>query len=284
MFHLLMMYFCIYKYSRMKKDQLNIRISPEDKETLAAATEKLEQQTGQKLDASKTIRESIRRVAEEKPDLFFVNRPAIREIDRNIGSGLIKLQKVLDEFLAVAGKPITLDELQPLYGTGRKDYGVVDREGLKALVISRLVEGKRTSVGGIQLSEEMLKSMIILPDLTALIDSASQLYDVPMVALRDVFYWNAYEIRDGKAVVITDMVEIIKGSFRASATTKAEKKKLTRVRAICRALDAFIADKDVPIEKINMTGICYYDYETGRFEPSEQYVLFGLTPRLIFET
>jgi hypothetical protein len=78
----------------------------------------------------------------------------------------------LNEFQAFTGSLITLAELQLLFGTGRRDSGIVNIEALKKLVITKLVQGKSTSVGGSQLSEEMIKSMMIIPELTALKDAA----------------------------------------------------------------------------------------------------------------
>ena len=119
----------------MKKNQLNIRVSPEDKETLAAATEKLEQQTGQRLDASKTIRESIRRVAEDKPDLFFANRPALRDLSINLESGRVQLQKIVD-YCKEIGIAVTLNEIESWFGSGRKTLMVTNREAITESVTS----------------------------------------------------------------------------------------------------------------------------------------------------
>jgi len=232
---------------------------------------------------SRVILHSVKTFAEQEPDLFYINRTCIEAVSLNVEQGRARLQAIIDEFLKVVGKPITIDELSRLYGTGRTNAGIVDQAALKELVISKLVQGKDTTVGGLKLSEEMLKSLLIVPDLTELMDAAQQLTDLPMVNYKDVFYWSVYTLdADGKVSVLPAQVELIFDQFRGYAVTPDQRSKLAKVKTLCRVLDVFIADKDVSGDKLNISGLVHYDNLSGRMEPSEQYVLYGLEKSLIF--
>ena len=257
----------------MKTDQINLRTSPEDRELIKQAAKKL--QPGQKHNTSKTIRTAVELAANQVPDLFFINRAAIRHIDKNIVQGQINLQSFISEFQAVAGKLSTLDEVQGLFGKGRYKFGVADHDAIKELVINKLVEGKSTEIGGLILSEAMLKSLVVLPDLAAVFDSADRVFNVPMVLFQERFYWNCYAITEGKLIILPEEVEKIKNQYRCYAETAHERQKLAKVRKLCRVLDSFI-DGSISPEKLDIRNVCYFEPESGRFEPSECYVKYGL--------
>jgi len=264
----------------MKNDQINVRTSPEDKETLKKASQKLEQETGEKHDTSKTIRESVRRVAEETPDLFFVNRPALRDLSINLESGRVMLQKIVD-YCNEIGISVSIDKIESWFGTGGKSLMVANREAITETVISGLLIIQTEKYPGLKFN----RSQIVLPDLTPLYETAEQLIFIPDVNYREVgLLWNCYNLdREGKVCIDITKVELVQNQYRAYAVTAEHKSRLARVRTLCRALNAFIADKDVPVENVVLKAITYFDQEAGRFEPSEQFVLYGLTPRLISE-
>jgi hypothetical protein len=259
----------------MKSDQINLRTSSEDRELIKQAAKKL--QPGQKQNVSKTIRAAVELVANQVPDLFFINRPAIRDIDKNIEQGRAKLQVVINEFNAVTGKTLTIDELQKFVFDGRSKYMVPNYDYIREQVTTKLIEGKSGEIVGLQLSEAKLRELVVIPDLSLLMEAVKDIGNVSMVMFREMFYWNAYQISDGKVIIIPEQVELIKNQFRCYAETAQERQKLVKVRNLCRILDSFIEDSISP-EKLNIAGLCYFDLESGRFEPSEQYIKFGLTP------
>jgi hypothetical protein len=265
----------------MKTNRIGLRTSKTDNLNLGKAAKKLHEQTGEKHNASKTIRTAIELAANQEPELFLINRPAIRDIDLNISQGQTNLQSFISEFQAVAGKPLTLDEVQGLFGEGRYKFGVADHNAIKELVINKLVEGKSTVVGGLKLSESMLKSLVVVPDLEHLFEIADKVFKITMVLFQEQFYWNCYSIADVKVIIVPEQVEQIKNQFRCYAETAQERQKLARVKNLCRVLDSFLTDIISP-EKLNLAGICYFDPESSRMEPSEQYVKYGLTPTFKF--
>jgi hypothetical protein len=265
----------------MKTDQLNLRTSPEDKALLKKAAKKWQSETGRKSMISRVVLNSVKEYAEAEPEMYFCNRVAIRQVEQNISQGQINLQSFISEFQAVAGKPLTLYEVQGLFGEGRYKFGVADHNAIKELVINKLVEGKSTVVGGLKLSESMLKSLVVVPDLEHLFEIADKVFKIPMVLFQEQFYWNCYEITNAKVIIVPEQVERVKNQFRCFAETAQERQKLARVRNLCRVLDSFIDGKSISPEKLNIMGVCYYDAESNRFEPSEKFIK-GLTPNFKF--
>jgi hypothetical protein len=212
----------------------------------------------------------------ERPELFFINRSAIRQIEQNIVQGQTNLQSFISEFQSVTEKPINFYEAQGLFGTGRTKFGVADHDAIKELVINKLVEGKSTSVGGLLLSESILKSLVVLPDLNPLFEIADNVFNIPELVYQERFYWNCYQITDGKVIIIQEQIEQIKNQFRCYAETLEERQKLAKVRNLCRTLDSFLTDTKISPEKLNIKEVCYFDAESNRFEPSEYYVKYGL--------
>lgn len=233
---------------------------------------------GRKPNASKTIRAAVELAANHEPELFLVNRPAIRQIDKNIEAGRDKLQTVINEFKAVTGKVLTMVELQTFVEGSRRRYLAPKFETIRELVITKLIEGKGGEVAGIQLSEAKLRELVILPDLTNLMAAVEDVVNVPEVNYQEIFYWHCYHVAEGKVTIIPEQVEQVKNQYRCFAMTSQERTKLSRVKGLCNSLNTFIEDTDLTPSpsRLDVKGVCYYDPESRRFEPSEQYIKFGL--------
>lgn len=266
----------------MKNKRIDLRTSETDTLYLDRAEKNLEEQTGQKQNTSKTIRAAVQQLAENKPDLFFINRPALRDMDKNIEQGRARLQAVINEFLKVTGKYMTIAELQNCVSGLRRNFLAPNNEFVRELVITKLIEGKSSEIVGLQLNEAKLRELVVIPDLSDLLAAVEQIMFLPMVNYQEVFYWNCYSVTDGKVIINPEEVEKVKDLFRCYADTPEHKKKLSLVRGLCEYLNKFLTDKSLSPEKLNIPGVCYYDAESKRFEPSEQYVKFGLTPTLTF--
>jgi hypothetical protein len=180
------------------------------------------------------------------------------------------------------GKPITMNEIQKMFGTSQKKFMVLDRHSLKELIIDKMLAGQSKSVGNLKLDESGLRSLIIVPDLENLFEVGDRVFEVPMVAYRDVFYWQVYEINEGQIVIIPNEVEKVKNQFRASAETPHELKKLSKVRDICKKFDMLLEGEIIDPEKLNVKGLLYYDSESGKFEPDQQFIKYGLQKTLVF--
>lgn len=262
---------------RTKDKRIDLKASAEDEKMLQKAASIMGETK-----VSKVIFNSVKNFAEQEPELFFCNRVAIRQVDQNIESGRVKLQSVQDEFLKITGKELTIHELQTLVSDSRSRYLAPNGDVIRELVITKLIDGKASEIQGIQLSEAKLREFVVIPDLSDLMIAIEQIMNVPEVNFREVFHWNAYEAIEGKISVIPVQVEMIKDSFRFYASTPSERQKLAKVRNLCETLTKFLDDKSIPPEKLNFDGVCYFDPESNRFEPSEQYVKFGITRPIIF--
>jgi len=242
---------------------------------LEKAAKRLHKQTGEKQNTSKTIRTAVELAANQEPELFFCNRVALRQVDTNIEAGRAMLQTIIDQCQTI-GVPVSIDEIQSWYGFGRSNLMVKNTEAIREMLMSKLFDVQRIKYPGLQFSRDN----VLIPDLTELMEAAGKLIYIPEVAYREVgVCWNCYQVADGKVIILPEQTELIKNQFRAYATTPEQRAKLARAKTLCRALDAFVGDKDVQPEKLNIIGLCYFDPESGRYEPSDQYIKFGLTPK-----
>lgn len=254
----------------MKSNRISVRVGAEEAELLQKARAKLARD-GKKQTITKTVRAGLEKIAampDDRPVLFFIDRVNIKRIDENIAKGLELIQVVLDEFKAVAGVPVELTELRKLYGTGRSSWMVANHIAIQELVESKLFNIQQKKYPDLLIHKDNLK----LPDLTQLFDKAQNLMSVPMVAYKDVFFWQCYEIIDGKAEVIPEEVEAVKDQFRASAITPEERHRLGIIMDLVTALDKFLDFKSVNPEKLTIPGVVIYDAEANRFAPGERFV------------
>jgi hypothetical protein len=274
----------------MKKgEQINLKTTPADLETLEKARQKLSAQTGKQETVSKTIRKGLEHLANnlpgDRPDLFYLDRVNINKLQTNIETGLLRLSKVLTEFEKVAGEPITLDELQPVYGTGRLNSGIVNSDALREIVVDKLFDQQQKQYPTLQFSRENIR----VPDLTELMNAATVLTDIPAIIFhpmfnnRDTFLWHCFSVDEsGKVILNQEAIENVKDIFRAAAITPTEKKRLGLVRELCTVLNKFLDDKSTPPEKLNIAGVCFYESAANRYFPAEQFVKYGLSKPLIF--
>lgn len=254
----------------MKESRISLRVGTEETELLQKARVKLSRD-GKKQTITKTVKAGLEKIAampDERPVLFFVDRVNIQRVDENIAKGLELLQMVLDEFKAVAGVPVELSELEKLYGTGRSNWMVANLVALQELVESKLFDIQQQKYPDLRFNRDNLR----VPDLTQLFDKAQNLMFVPMVAYKDVFFWQCYRTINGKAEIIPEKVEAVKNQFRASAITPEEKSRLGLVMDLVKALDKFLDYKPVNPEKLTIPGVVIYDAEANRFAPGERFV------------
>ncbi len=258
----------------MKTDQINIRASKADKALIEKAGKKLHNETGKKPMTSRVIMRSIESYVEHKPDLFFVNRQAIREIDNNIRVGQIMLQEFVNELSAcLPGLVICIEDIEPLFGRSRLKLMVADHDRIRDFVIEKLFIKQQANYPGLKFTRDSID----LPDLTKVFLAADSLINIPEVQFREVgLFFGAYLIEGGIVSVIPSKVEQIKDQYRCYAITPDEKQKLTKARALCETLSLFVTDEKFPPERLNIQGICFWDDEAGRFEPVERYVKYTL--------
>jgi hypothetical protein len=256
-----------------KDKRIDLKASAQDELLLQKAASKMMAETGGKVNVSKVLFHSVKEYVSQEPELFFCNRNAIRQAEQNIEAGREKLQAVIDQCRAI-GVSVTIGQVQGWFGTGRGSFMVANEQAIRETVVSLLLEKQLDKYPGLQFTRDN----VAVGDLEPLFETAREIIYLPDVNYREVgVYWSSYSISEGRVSVIPEEVEKVKEQFRCYATTTEQREKLARVKTLCRALDAFMKGKDVPYDNIALRGICYYDSETGRYEPSEQYIRFGLT-------
>jgi hypothetical protein len=266
------------KSPKDKTKRIDLRASDADQEILRAAAAKL----GAK-NLSKTILTSVENFINAELETFFVNRPALKQCDLNIEKGRAGLQLFIDVFYEACGKLLTLTEAQSLFSMSVKRWGVADKNAIKELVITKLLEGKSTVIGGIELSETKLRELVILPNLEPLFEASDAVFNVPWVNYKEQFYWHAYQIQDNQVSIIPGEVEKVKAQFRCTAETPHQLQKLAKAKKLCQDLNAILDGEVFSPTKLEIPGLCYYDSESKKYEPSENYVLYGLQETQVFK-
>jgi hypothetical protein len=258
----------------MRNKRLEVRASESDFQALTIAKANLEQMTGKKQNASKTVRAAVKMAAENKPVLFFCNRNAIRDVDNNINTGQGLLQALVDELIKAApGINFTITDISRWFGASRNNFMVENPGAIREFVISELFEMQRGKYPGLQFTREN----VIVPDLSEVFEAASKIISVPSVNWRETgIFWSAYEIAGGTVTVIPAKAEEIKNQFRCYAETPEERQRLSKVRELCERMNAFIKGESFDPARLNLPDVCHYDHDSGRFEASEMYVKFSL--------
>ena len=258
----------------MKNKSLELRTSESDITSLTIATKNLERMTGKKQNASKTVRAAVKMAADNKPDLFFVNRVAIRQVDANIEQGKMMLQRLFDALApSLPDIEVSISDIAAWFGRSRLNFMVADHESIRQFVIDKLFRLQRNRYPGLQFNRENVQ----IPDLSEIFATADKLIDITEIQLMEVgVYWQCYEVASNKITVLQDKVEQVKNRFRCYATTPEEKRKLSKVRVLCDQLSAFVKGDGINPERLSIPGLCHWDAESARFEPSEQYIKFSL--------
>lgn len=252
-----------------KKMRIDLKASAEDEVNLRKAAAKLGTTK-----VSQAIMASVKQVADQKPDLFFCNRSAIRDLNSNLRAGQLMLQDLVNELTAaVPGIVVSMTDISQWFGSYRSNFMVADPRAIREFVISELLAAQRVKYPDLQINHDN----IIVPDLSPVLEAASKLITVPAVNYRELgIIWDAYAITDGTVTVIPERAEEAKNLFRCYAETPEERQRLAKVRALCESLDGFAKGETFNPARLNIPDVCHYDTESGRFEPSELYVKFSL--------
>jgi hypothetical protein len=187
-----------------------------------------------------------------KPELFYVNRKALRELEVNNEYGKTHLQKIIDEFQIVSGTIPTMEEVASWFGTHKNDFLVANESSIEENV-SKYISG-----------EDQTK-----PDLKDLFNVCHQLIYTQTVDSKEMICWHAYRIVSGNIELIREEAEAIKNTFRIYAITPEEVERLTEVRRLCSIMNSL---KLINKAKISVPGIVFYDDETGTFTAHENYI------------
>jgi hypothetical protein len=190
-----------------------------------------------------------------KPELFYVNRKALRELEVNLDYGKNSLQKIIDEFKKVTGTYPNLNEVVSWFGTRKNDFLVANEGGIEVSVLKYL-------------SHEPGKDQIE-PTLTDLFNACHQLIYIQSVDSKELICWESYRIVSGNVELIREEAEAIKNTFRIYALTQEEINRLTEVKRLCTVMNSL---KLINKAKLSLPGIFFYDEESGSFVPHENYI------------
>jgi uncharacterized protein (DUF1778 family) len=250
----------------MKDNTINIRTSEEDQANIKQAAENLSILTDEKPSVSKAIRQGVKILAEQdptKPELFHVNRKALRDLDVNLEAAQAKLQAIVDEYVKIINTPPIIDKIETWFGSNRSDFLVTKKAILEGHIGSLIFEMCRVKYPGVHFDN------IDMPDCDDLLEACNQLIFVPEVDGTEVIYWQAYRIVSGKVELIPDAVEAVRNTFRTWAITPEEKARLATVKKLCDLLSTIKLPNP---SMLNIAGFCAYDGEAGVYAPLEWYV------------
>lgn len=259
-------------FDDMKTNRVEIKTSDADEAVLQKAAEKFEKTTGKKGMTSRAILAAVEHYVRPEPILIFENVKALNEIQENIDFSLVHLQKIVDEYLAVANDAPTIEELQGLFGASSRTFLVCDYEAMKEQIYCKLHAQMQARYKGIKI----IRANIDPPDFDRLVDVCAELIYSPCVNFVEIFYWGCFQIKDSKVLVLDDQVEKIKSCYKSFAATADEIKRLNDVQNLCDMLNSvFLSNVTSPL-KLELPGLVNYNPNLRILIPGDQYVKYQL--------
>lgn len=252
----------------MKDNTISLRTTAEEKETLKQAAENLAVLTNEKPSISKAIRAGVKILADQDPgtpELFFVNRRALQDLQRHLEYGCDVLQKIHDEYYSLMGASIRIEEMEPWFGQYSRNFLVPDTEVIRESIVHTLYIRQKNKYPDLQFNMDN----IILPDLDQLYEVCGQLIFIPTIEGREMMLWRCYQVTSGKVELIPAEVRRVQDGWRAYAEGPEEKQRLSTVKKLVDILNTI---KISSPEQIVVPGIAKYDPEAGIYVPLHNYV------------
>lgn len=246
--------------------------SEEDKVNLKQAAENLSILTDEKSSLSKAIREGVKLLAETdpaKPELFYVNRQALRDLELNLSYGQKHLQLIIDEYKKAIGSYPTIEEIPGWFGAYRSNYLVTNTELIREGIVLKIYNEERTKCQKLGLNLQFTTDNVALPDLDPLFEVCGQLIFIHEINNMEIMLWQCYHIESGKVEIIPEALEIVKNSWRVYAVTLEEKARLAVIRKIAALMDTIKLTN--PAQMI-ISGFVAWDDEAGVYTAVESYV------------
>lgn len=200
-----------------------------------------------------------------KPDLFYIKRAALRDLDRHLDYASKHLQIIHDECVKVLGEAPTLEEIRGWFGESHRNFLVRDKEAIMTFIRAKLYDQQQAKYPGLQFALDN----VMLPDLEPLMEACGQLIFVNEVDFRERFYWHCFRIESGKIEIIQAALELAKNEWRVYAETAEEKVKLIQIRQLCKFMNTI---KLFNPKQLVIKGFVIYDDDTGTFLPDFYYV------------
>lgn len=252
----------------MKEGKINLRVDEGEQEVLNQAAENLGIMNNEKPNISKAIREGVKLLAEQdptKPELFFINRSALREFQLNIDYGLNQLQVIHDAYFDAVGTACTLEEMQSWFGQYKSNFLVVDKEAIRESILAKLYRRLKAKLPEYRPTLDNVE----MPALDDLFRVCDQLIFIPNIEAQERMYWGCYRIVAARVELVPEEVEAVKNQWRAYAEGVEEKGRLATLRKVC---DIFNGIKLVNPLQLNVPGFITYDSEAGIYSPAMHYI------------
>lgn len=252
----------------MKDNSINVRTNQEEQKILKQAADNLSKLTNEKPSLSKAIRAGVKILADQDPntpELIYVNRKALRDLQANLEYGLKVIQSICEEYYKLMGLSLTMDEIEVWFGQYNRNFLVPDNEKIRENIIHRLYLQQKDRYPGLQFNYDN----VILPDLEQLFERCGQLIFIPTIEGREMMFWRCYQIVSGKVELIPAEVKKVQDAWRVYAEGPEEKQRLSTVRKLVDILNTI---KISTPEQISVPGIATYDPEAGIYVPLHSYV------------
>lgn len=255
----------------MKTNRLELKTSDEDEKILKKAAEKFEKETGTKGMKSRAILAAVEHYTRPEPILIFENLKALNEIDANIEFSKFHLQKIVDEYFAIANEVPTIEEIQSLFGVGNRNFLVCDFEALKEQIFNKLHNQLQRK----HIDLVVIRTNIPVPNFDKLVGACKELINAPCVNIYEVFYWQCYLIRDSKIVLLDDQIEKIRSFYQSFAATTDEIRRLNDVQNLCNTMNSIFLPNVSSGLKLMIPGFINFDPILGMV-PGNIYVKYQL--------
>jgi hypothetical protein len=203
--------------------------------------------------------------AKTKPDLFYIKRAVLKELDRHMDYALKNLQIIFDECVKFLGEAPTIEEIHSWFGESRRNFLVPNKEAIETYTRAKLFDKRQIKYPDLQFTPDIVR----LPDLEPLIEACGQLIFINEVDFRERFFWQCFRINSGKIEIKQEELESVKNSWRIYAETAEEKAKLTKIRKLCDYMNTI---KLFNPKQLVILGFVIYDDDTGTYLPDFYYV------------
>lgn len=259
----------------MRNKRIDLRASEKNESDLKIAGATLGESK-----VSDIIFKSVETVANLKPELYFINRQAIREIQQSANFIMIWVQKFMDEFKRLTGENLSLTELEAIFqGAGKLDSTKIIQNAITEQVRRKLYDRLKRKHTDMTISWDNVPVV----DMTALFEIADKIDSMPPVQMRQHIYWHIYSTTGNQISIIPEKLERLFDSYRFYATTPEEISKLQLIKKICEGLNELLKDPDARPNIERIFSVVYFDRESWQFVPSGSFVKFPLTIQPSFD-
>lgn len=257
----------------MKENTINIRTDEQGEADLKKAAENLSVMTDERPSISKAIRAGVKILAEtdpSKPELFYIDRSALQDVQRNLEYGRDKLASIIRTYQDILGDTPTLPEIESWFGADRSNYLVTNKALIRESIVLKMYNEERAKCQKLGLKIQLTTDNVILPDLDPLLEECGQLIFIPEINRREEMLWQCFAIdSDASVDVVPEEVEAVKNRYRVYACTSEERARLSVMRKLCEAMNAV---KISTPSQLNIPGFVVWDPEAGVYGPAEQWV------------